>query len=160
MRPRSSLPSLVLNIPAIARRGSDEVEALLGRPDAPDGPQVSLQVKRTYQRGRVEVVFVDDHAHWIKLYECRDLVFDRSALPKLGLPPLRPTYRNPDHVISWTNIPRLQEVSLYAGRPGKVSSVIACVETTKRDSTPARARDGFRRRWPAGRPANAGSTNP
>lgn len=130
MRSRSSLPSLVLNVPAIARRSPDEVQLLLGSPDTADGPQVSLQVKRTYQRGRVEIVYVENRAKWIKLYDGRDLVFGPDALPKLGLPALRPTYRNPNHVMSWQNLPRLQEVSLYAGAAGHVSSVLVCVETS------------------------------
>ncbi len=151
MRSRSSLPSLVLNVPAIARRSPDAVQLLLGSPDTADGPQVSLQVKRTYQRGRVEVVFVDNHVRWIKLYDCRGLTFNQDALPKLGLPASRPTYRNPDHVMSWQNIPRLQEVSIYAGTAGKVSSVLVCVETAPQEKKKAPRSSGafwVRRRTP------------
>lgn len=151
MRSRSSLPSLVLNVPAIARRSPDEVQLLLGPPDTADGPQVSLQVKRTYQRGRVEIVYVENRAKWIKLYDGRDLAFGTEALPKLGLPALRPTYRNPDHVMSWQNIPHLQEISLYAGTAGKVSSVLVCVETTPLEKKARRSSGGFwgRRRTPS-----------
>ena len=38
------------------------------------------------------------------------------------------TYTNPGTVMSWHGIPRIREVSLYAGTKGDVSSVLVCVD--------------------------------
>jgi hypothetical protein len=123
---------LVLNVPAIARRPEGEVSRFLGMPDAGTISAIGNSTKRTYQSGKVEVVYVDGEARWIKLYTSKELPFSRQALRKLGLPIRRPTYDNSPHVLSWHNIAQLKEVSLYGGGPsGSASSVLVCVETTQ-----------------------------
>ena len=52
-----------------------------------------------------------------------------DVLPKLGLPSAKPTYVNSSHVMSWSNLANLKEVSIYAGEDGAVSSILICVET-------------------------------
>ncbi len=125
-----ALPSLALNVPALAGRSEAEVATYLGPPDPGATSTDPSRTKFSYCRGRVEVVFVDGMATWIKAYGRGDLPFSQAALTRLGLPMKRPTYRNGDHVLSWHNLPRLREVSLYGGGPhGTVSSVLVCVQT-------------------------------
>lgn len=121
-----ALPGLSLNVPSIARKSTRDVERILGRPDRSSGTFLGGKVKQTYHRGAVEVVFVDDRADWIKLYDTRGLPFSQHVLPKLGLPLRKPTYVNHDRVMSWGNIANLKEVSIYAGAGGGVSYVLVC----------------------------------
>lgn len=142
--PRHTLPPLALNVPALAGRSEAEVAAHLGPPDSDVPSTDPTRRKLTYVGGKVEVVFVDGKAGWIKLYGTGDLPFSIEALSKLGLPVKPPTYVNVGHVISWQNLPPLREVSLYGGGPhGSVSSVLVCVET----HTERRARGGWRLRF-------------
>jgi hypothetical protein len=128
---KNALPHLLLNVPALAGRSEPEVAVHLGDPDPGMVSSDPARTKRSYWRGRVEVVFIEGKAGWIKLYGSGDLPFSKEALSKLGLPVKRPTYVNADHVMSWHNVPHLREVSLYAGGPrGSVSSVLVCVQTT------------------------------
>ena len=128
MKSLRMLPGLAFNVPSIARKSAAIVQQILGRPDKSSGTYLGGKVKQTYRRGAVEVVYVDGKAAWIKLYDTRGLPFGREALPKLGLPPKKPTYVNHDRVMSWGNISNLREVSLYAGNGG-VSYVLVCVES-------------------------------
>lgn len=128
-----TLPGLVFNVPSVARKSAAEVEHILGPPDRQSGLSLAGQVRRTYRRGAVEVVFIDDKADWIKIYETRGLPFDNAALGRLGLPERKPTYVNKNRVISWGNIGNLKEVSLYGG-DGGVSYVLVCACTRQRAS--------------------------
>lgn len=135
------LPPLVLNVPALAGRSEAEVAACLGQPGAGSMDAEPGRTKLSYWGGRVEVVFVQGKAAWIKLYGSRDLPFSVKALYKLGLSVKRPTYVNPGHVISWHNFPRLREVSIYGGGPhGTASSVLVCVRTGGPATAPAHRR--------------------
>jgi len=140
-----SLPPLLLNVPALAGRSEAEIVAHLGPPASGMGTADLAHVKKSFCGGKVEVVFVEGHAGWIKLYATGDLPFSRDALAKLGLPIKRPTYVNGQHVISWDNLPHLREVSLYGGGPhGSVSSVLICVQTgAARAPAPRRWRMSF-----------------
>jgi hypothetical protein len=123
-----ALPKLAFNVPSVAGKSAAEVEHILGRPDGRSGLSLIGQVRRTYRRGAVEVVFFDDRADWIKLHDTRGLPFSLDALGRLGLPHRKPTYVNRNHVMSWDNISNLREVSLYAGGEG-VSYVLICAKT-------------------------------
>jgi len=126
MRQRAALPRLVLNVPALAGRTAAEVARILGRGTA--RPGAGEKVK--YHGDTVEVVYVGGKARWIKLQNAWRLPFSEQALPKLGLPARKPTYVNPTHVMSWSNLPHIKELTLYAGKGGKVSSVLICVQTS------------------------------
>jgi hypothetical protein len=127
---KNALPNLVLNVPALAGRSESEVAEYLGHADPGMGSTDPARVKLSYWGGKVEVVFVDGRASWIKLYGTGDLPFAKEALGKLGLPVKAPTYVNTRHVMSWHNVAHLQEVSLYAGGAhGTVSSVLVCVRS-------------------------------
>ena len=128
MKQCAMLPSLVLNVPSIARRSPEEVAVILGPPERNNGAQLSANVRNVYHRGAIEIVFVDGKASWIKLYNTRKLPFSKLILSKLGLPQAKPTYVNARHVMSWSNLANLQEVSVYAGENGTVSSVLICVQ--------------------------------
>jgi hypothetical protein len=139
---RYALPHLLLNVPALAGRSEAEVADHLGQPDPGMASSDATRTKRSYWGGRVEVVFVEGKAGWIKLYGSGDLPFSKEALSKLGLAVRRPTYVNSRHVMSWHNVPHLREVSLYGGGPrGSVSSVLVCVDANSQSSL-------GHRRWP------------
>ncbi|UCG84914.1 MAG: hypothetical protein JSW71_13295 [Gemmatimonadota bacterium] len=123
----TALPRLVLNVPAIALKSPEEVANVLGPPERTNGAQLTANVRNRYQRGSVEVVFVEGKASWIKLFNTRSLQFSKEILPKLGLPSAKPTYVNSSHVMSWSNLANLQEVSVYGGENGTISSILICV---------------------------------
>jgi hypothetical protein len=122
-----ALPQLLLNVPALANQPPEEVEKILGRPEQKRGSVVSQHRKTLYRRGSVEVVYTDGRASWIKLYNTRGMKFHQQSLSKLGLPPKKPTYVNRNHVMSWSKINNLKEVSFYSDSDGGVSSVLVCV---------------------------------
>jgi hypothetical protein len=141
---KNALPNLVLNVPALAGRSEAEVAEHLGHPDPAMVSTDPTRTKLCYWGGKVEVVFVDGRAGWIKLYGTGDLPFSKDALRKLGLPVMRPTYVNEDHVMSWHNVPHLREVSLYGGGPrGSVTSVLVCVQAKSTRSSSRRSRISF-----------------
>jgi hypothetical protein len=149
-----ALPHLVLNVPALAGRSEAEVADYLGPPDPGMTSTDPTRRKLCYRGGKVEVVFVEGKAGWIKLYGTGDLPFSQQALSKLGLPVKRPTYVNSDHVMSWHNVLHLREVSLYGGGPrGSVSSVLVCVQADSQSSsrTSRRPRISFPRLRALGR---------
>ncbi len=121
----------MLNVPGIALKSPREVAAVLGPPEPSGDAQVAANLRNRYRRGSVEVIFVDGKACWIKLYNPRALRFGRDSLPKLGLPAAKPTYVNSTHVMSWSNLANLKEVSMYAGQGGGVSSVLICVQAAQ-----------------------------
>jgi hypothetical protein len=131
MKRCAALPGLVLNVPAIALKSPEEVARVMGPPDRSNGVQLSANVRNRYRRGAVEIVFVEGRASWIKLYNTRHLPFSVEILPKLGLPLAKPTYVNSNHVMSWSNLPNLKEVSVYAGEKGAVSSILICVRAKR-----------------------------
>ncbi len=129
MNVRTALPKLLLNVPALAHQSPDVVERILGRPERSCGAMVSQHQKVMYRAGKVEVVYTDGKASWIKLYATRDLKFNHHSLSRLGLPPKKPTYVNRNHVMSWSGICNLREVSLYSDSHGGVSSVLVCANS-------------------------------
>jgi len=138
---RHSLPPLILNVPALAGRSEAEVSVHLGPPDPGTLSTDPTRKKLCYRGGKVEVVFAEGKAGWIKLYGNGELPFSRESLSKLGLPVKRPTYVNARHVMSWDNVLHLREVSLYGGGPGgSVSSVLVCVHTAPKPAQASRSR--------------------
>jgi len=121
-----ALPKLLLNVPALANQSREAVERILGQPDRTSGVMVSKQEKVGYRRGKVEVLYIDGKAMWIKLYNPRGMEFSQQSLSKLGLPPKKPTYVNRNHVMSWSKICNLREVSMYSDSNGGISSVLVC----------------------------------
>jgi len=131
MKRCTALPSLVLNVPAIASKSPAEVARVLGPPERGGSAQLGANLRNRYRRGSVEIVFVEGRACWIKVYNRSHLQFGREILPKLGLPAAKPTYVNASHVMSWSNLPNLKEVSVYAGEKGAVSSILICVRAKR-----------------------------
>lgn len=146
MNTLTTLPRLLLNVPALANKPQAEAERILGRPERTSGTMVSQREKRAYRQGKVEVVYVEGKANWIKLYDTSGLRFSQSSLSRLGLPPKRPTYVNRNHVMSWSKICNLKEVSFYSDGNGGVSSVLVCVRSTNPGDEEGDS-EGSRKRW-------------
>jgi hypothetical protein len=126
MKAHMALPQLVLNVPALANQSREVVERILGRPERTGGVTVSQNEKVAYKGGKVEVLYANGKAKWIKLYNPRGMEFSQQSLSKLGLPPKKPTYLNRNCAMSWSKICNLEEVSLYSDSNGGVSSVLVC----------------------------------
>jgi len=154
MKPHVALPKLLLNVPALANKSREAVEGILGRPDRASGVMVSQNEKATYKLGQIEVLYIDGKAKWIKLYRPRGMEFSPRSLSKLGLPPKKPTYVNRNHVMSWSKICNLKEVSLYSDTNGGVSSVLVCA------LTPEAVPNSMKRRAPITRSGRSFWTTP
>jgi len=127
---RVTLPGLVLNVPLLARRTRDEVARVLGTPADSSDSRRSRHQTFSYQKGDVQVVFVDGQVNWIKLNKAKGLMFSKDTLTRLGLPPKRPT-RIENDAMSWDNIHGVREVTVHSNGAGGVSSVLICVEEKK-----------------------------
>jgi|GEM_PF-2995265 len=146
---KTALPKLLLNVPALAQKPREAVERILGQPSRSSGSVISQREKRTYRNGTIEIVYTEGRASWIKLYNTDGMEFSQQSLSRLGLPPKKPTYVNRDHVMSWSKICNLKEVSLYADNKGGVSSVLVCAASESPsipDRRPSGSWNPFRRR--------------
>jgi len=107
-------PQVVLDIPAIAGKSPAEVEQTLGPPSGQEATKSGGRTypKLFYRNGDVEVVYVDDKADWITLYEA--LPLRKESLLKLGLPVQAPTFARRGAMMRWEgNIPGIMAVHLF-----------------------------------------------
>jgi hypothetical protein len=120
----SVLPTLMFNVPSVARKTAIDVERVLGTPSQTIGSSEQQSHPRlSYQSGRVEITFVDGLASRIVLHSPSDLPFHQRALAKLGLPVRKPTLKERGRRMRWTNIAGVHEVTFEASPGGGVRSV-------------------------------------
>lgn len=117
------LPTLMLNVPSIARKCAPDVERVLGPPIQTIGSTGNAHPRLSYQSGRIEVTFIDGKATHIVMHAPRDLPFHQRALAKLGLPVRKPTAVQRGRRLQWTNLAGIQEVTFDAGPGGRVRAV-------------------------------------
>lgn len=118
------LPTLMLNVPSIARKCPEDVQRVLGPPTQTIGNTATHSHPRlSYQSGRIEVTFVDGMAARIVMHAPQDLPFHQGALAKLGLPVRKPTSVIRGRRLQWTNLKGLDEVTFDAGPSGQVRAV-------------------------------------
>ena len=125
-----ALPSLVLNVPAIANRTEREVQRVLGPPaQTTSGGRLQRHPRLSYRHGTVEIIFVDGRAECIVLHDTRALEFHQRSLAKLGLPVTKPSKTERGKVLRWDSIRGVREVAMYAGGRHGVSHVRISVHT-------------------------------
>jgi hypothetical protein len=118
----ATLPTLKLNVPAIAHKTMAEVDRILGRANKTERIGIGDQQTSTYRSGAVQVVFARGRVSSILLHDARGLTFEPHSLAKLGLRVQRPTSQDATRM-RWSNLYRIREVSIFANSRGGVSRV-------------------------------------
>lgn len=116
--------AIVVDVLKIAGRNKPQVSKVLG--------SAKCQHERSgenclYRHGKIEIVFVRGKADWITVYNLGDHPFSTKTLRALGLPEEMPTFSN-DHVMRWSGLAGLREVSLFP-KPGGVDYAYILTKT-------------------------------
>ena len=128
----SSALAKVLELKKIAGKSPAEVTKILGKPSStknvrPSGTGCNPCPKMTYQKDRIEVIFINGKADWITVNELSAFAFAPSILTQFGLPSLKPSASN-SSTISWDSIPGFSSVALF-GFDGKADYLYVKVKT-------------------------------
>lgn len=110
----------VIDVSKIAKKTKAEVEKVLGKPSSEE--QSKYGPKLTYQKGKVEVVYIQGKADWITISDLNALSFDEKVLQAVGIPTHKPTFKN-ENVIRWEPCGELLFVSAFPTTNQKVDYV-------------------------------------
>ncbi len=100
----------VVDIPKIAGKEPAAVEKILGKST---GEEKTKQGKKlTYQKGKVEIVYINGKADWITVNDLKEIPFDDSAPNALGLEVGKPTFKGPA-VIRWEPAGKFKSVAVF-----------------------------------------------
>jgi len=105
----------IAQITKIAGGNQDAVAELLGEPVS--NTATKYGPKLIYQ-GDIEVVFIDGKADWITVPMTK-VPYNKNAVKYLDLKPTNPSFSN-NFTMRWEGISGLLQVSIFAGRNGKV----------------------------------------
>ncbi len=102
----------IVDVSKIAGKSQEDVATYLGK-------EISCSKgkhgnKCQYNKGEVEVVFINGKADWITVEGINNIPFTKSALNALGLQETRPSFKN-NFTLRWEGIQGLRSVSLFKG---------------------------------------------
>lgn len=122
----------VLELKKIAGKSPAEVTKILGKPSSPknvrpSGTGCNPCPKMTYQKDRIEVIFINGKADWITINELSTFALSPSILSQFGLPSSKPSTSNASS-ISWDSIPGFSSVDLF-GFGGQADYLYVKVKT-------------------------------
>lgn len=115
----------IANIPAIAGKSRAEVAKVLGKFASEE--KTKFGPKLSYEKGKIEIVFINGKADWITVSGAADVPFDINALEAIGLKPVPPSFQGPA-VIRWEPCGDYTSVSVFPAN-GKVDYAYIKVAT-------------------------------
>lgn len=117
----------VLNITSIANKPIDLVNGILGKPDSVVKINITLKVnpvgvgnitanadKAYYKKNNIEIFFINGVADWIEIKTVPRLTMDEYLITSLGLPQTNPHLFDPSSLITWDNIPGIENVEFQS----------------------------------------------
>ena len=111
--------SVILNVKNILGKSMKDVEGVLGKPESldefvsPMGGNVLKQSAAIYNDNKFEIMYKDDKANLIFIYNSPDLTHDDNALQRLGLKNRKPTSTTPNHYTSWENVEGIALINCF-----------------------------------------------
>lgn len=100
----------IVDLPKIAGSSKDEVSEQLGKPTSCGDSKYGE--KCTFEKAKVEIVFINGKADWITIEAMDNVALDSSALTALGLKPKEFSFAD-ENVMRWDSIPGFIEISIF-----------------------------------------------
>lgn len=127
---------LIVDILSIAGKDKITVEKVLGKPENTEKVKPSNTPcvnkgcdKLTYESGKYEVVFINDKADWITIYNVSEFDTTVVGIELLGLEITEPDFNSPLNVIRWKNIKNIKEINFFDNGSGKLNYIYIHVKT-------------------------------
>lgn len=127
---KTSKKKLIIDILSIVGKGKSGVEKVLGESESSEKIKPSNTPckdkacdKLTYKSGKYEVVFINNKADWITIYNVSEFDTDVNAIELLGLKHAEPEFNNPLNVIRWKNIENIKEINFFDNGSGKLDYI-------------------------------------
>lgn len=121
---------LIIDVLSIVGKDKTTVEKVLGKPEniekiKPSGtPCVNKGCdKLIYKSGKYEVVFINDKADWITIYNVSQFDTTVENIELLGLEITDPDFNSPLNVIRWKNIQNIKEINFFDNGSGKLNYI-------------------------------------
>ncbi len=102
----------IVDIKKIAGKSRTDVIKHLGQETSCSKSKYGIKCQ--YSRGETEIVFIGGKADWITIEGIDQVPFDNSALTSIGLPQVKPTFKN-NFTLRWEPYQSLRSVSIFKG---------------------------------------------
>ncbi|MBE8725121.1 hypothetical protein [Flavobacterium hungaricum] len=121
---------LIIDVLSIVGKDKTTVEKVLGKPENIEKVKPSNTPcadkgcdKLIYKSGKYEVVFINDKADWITIYDVSNFETTVDAIELLGLKSANPDFNSPNNVIRWKNINNILEINFFDNGSGKINYI-------------------------------------
>lgn len=121
---------LIVDVLSIVGKDKTTVEKVLGKPENIEKVKPSNTPcenkgcdKLIYKSGKYEVVFINDKADWITIYNVSDLETTVDGIELLGLKITEPDFNSPLNVIRWKNVQNILEIDFFDNGSGKLNYI-------------------------------------
>jgi len=126
----TSKKELIVNILSIVGKDRTTVEKVLGKAENTEKikpsntPCVNRACDRlTYKSGKYEVVFINNKADWITIYNVSEFDTKAEKIELLGLKVSEPDFNSPFNVIRWKDIQNIKEINFFDNGSGKLDYI-------------------------------------
>ncbi|MBP1225354.1 hypothetical protein [Flavobacterium sp. 1355] len=121
---------LIINILSIVGKNKTQVEKVLGKAENEEKIRPSDTPcedkgcdKLIYKKSKYEVVFINDKADWITIYNVSEFDTSVEGIELLGLKLTEPDFNSPRNVIRWKNIENIKEINFFDNGSGKLDYI-------------------------------------
>lgn len=120
---------LIIDVLSIVGKDKTAVEKVLGKAENAEkikqsnSPCATGCDKLTYKSGKYEVVFINDKADWITIYDVSEFDTTVEGIELLGLKITEPDFNSPLNVIRWKNIQNIKEINFFDNGSGKLNYI-------------------------------------
>lgn len=104
-----------MDVTKLVGKTVNQVNTLLGKPSSQE--KIREGNKLIYEQKEVEVVFRASKANLITVSNLEHVPFGPAAISVLGLPKSQPSFAS-EHVLKWSNIQGISEISIFRGQKG------------------------------------------
>ena len=110
---------VILDVNKIIGKSLKTVNNILGEPEsvqefyAPTTGNSLNEIEAIYNDQKFEIIFKQDKASLISIYDTPDLTNDANALQKLGFKNQKPTSIKPNNYTSWKNVEGISLINCF-----------------------------------------------
>ena len=132
----------IVNLPAIANKSIEEVNAVLGKPDTiiktdvitkvnPVGtPNEKVDCEQVfYQNKKIEVIFINKLSDWITINHVTGLPMSEYMITALGLPQTDPRIFDLTAYVTWEEVKGFQNIAFFSKDSSTVDNIYIRVNT-------------------------------
>ena len=121
---------LIVDILNVVGKDKTTVEKVLGKPENTEKVKPSNTPckekgcdKLTYKSGKYEIIFINNKADWITIYDVSEFETNVDAIKLLGLNLAEPEFNSPLNLIRWKNIENIKEINFFDNGSGKLDYI-------------------------------------